>query len=58
MIIIAVFVVLVFLYSLLSSRLEHTILTAPIVFTATWMITNPLEFFGLPISLAGWVDEL
>jgi NhaP-type Na+/H+ or K+/H+ antiporter len=33
MIIIAVFVVLVFLYSLASSRLEHTIFTAPIVFT-------------------------
>ncbi len=38
MIIIAVFVVLVFLYSLVSRRLEHTILTAPIVFTAAGVL--------------------
>ena len=35
MILIAVFVSLVFLYSLVSQRLERTVLTAPIVFTAT-----------------------
>ena len=34
MIIIAVFVALVFLYSLVSRRLEHTVITAPIVFTS------------------------
>jgi NhaP-type Na+/H+ or K+/H+ antiporter len=35
---IAAFVVLVFLYSLVSRRLEHTVITAPIVFTATGML--------------------
>src|SRR5215470_14776257 len=35
---IAVFVVLVFLYSLVSRRLEHTVITAPIVFTAVGML--------------------
>jgi sodium/hydrogen antiporter len=35
---IATFVVLVFLYSLVSRRLEHTVITAPIVFTATGML--------------------
>jgi sodium/hydrogen antiporter len=34
MVILTAFVVLVFLYSLVSRRLEHTIITAPIVFTA------------------------
>jgi len=34
MIIIVVFVALVFLYSLVSRRLEHTVVTAPIVFTS------------------------
>ena len=38
MIIIAAFVVLVFLYSLVSSRLERTILTAPIVFTGAGVL--------------------
>ncbi|HAA04326.1 MAG TPA: sodium:proton exchanger [Syntrophobacteraceae bacterium] len=38
MIIIAVFVVLVFLYSLASHRLERTILTAPIVFTVAGIL--------------------
>jgi NhaP-type Na+/H+ or K+/H+ antiporter len=38
MILIAVFVSLVFLYSLVSQRLERTVLTAPIVFTATGML--------------------
>ena len=35
---IAAFVVLVFLYSLVSRRLEHTVITAPIVFTAAGML--------------------
>jgi len=38
MIIAAAFVLLVFLYSLTSRRLEHTIVTAPIVFTAAGML--------------------
>jgi NhaP-type Na+/H+ or K+/H+ antiporter len=38
MVIIAVFVVLVFFYSLVSRRLEHTVITAPIVFTSTGML--------------------
>jgi NhaP-type Na+/H+ or K+/H+ antiporter len=41
---IAAFVVLVFLYSLVSRRLEHTVITAPIVFTATGM----LFIFAIP----------
>jgi sodium/hydrogen antiporter len=45
MIIIAVFVVLVFLYSLASSRLEHTIFTAPIVFTVGGIVL----IFVLPV---------
>jgi NhaP-type Na+/H+ or K+/H+ antiporter len=35
---IAAFVVLVFLYSLVSRRLDHTVITAPIVFTAVGML--------------------
>jgi sodium/hydrogen antiporter len=38
MVTIAAFVVLVFLYSLVSRRLEHTVITAPIVFTAVGML--------------------
>lgn len=38
MIIIAVFVVLVFFYSLFSRRLEHTVFTAPIVFTSVGIV--------------------
>ena len=38
MTIIAVFVVLVFLYSLVSRRLEQTVITAPIVFTAAGIL--------------------
>lgn len=34
MIVVAVFIVLVFLYSLISRRLEQTVVTAPILFTA------------------------
>jgi NhaP-type Na+/H+ or K+/H+ antiporter len=43
--IIAAFVVLVFLYSLVSHRLERTVFTAPIVFTATGF----LLIFTLPV---------
>jgi sodium/hydrogen antiporter len=38
MVTIAIFVVVVFLYSLVSRRLEHTVLTAPIVFTSAGML--------------------
>ena len=38
MVILTAFVVLVFLYSLVSRRLEHTVITAPIVFTAVGML--------------------
>jgi NhaP-type Na+/H+ or K+/H+ antiporter len=38
MVIITAFVVLVFFYSLISKRLEHTVVTAPIVFTATGVL--------------------
>jgi NhaP-type Na+/H+ or K+/H+ antiporter len=38
MVIITAFVVLVFFYSLVSRRLEHTVITAPIVFTSTGML--------------------
>ncbi len=37
----AVFVSLLFLYSLVSRRLEQTIVTAPIVFTAAGMLMFP-----------------
>ncbi len=45
MVIIAVFLPLVFLYSLLSRKLEHTVVTAPIVFTvagAVLILTLPV----------------
>jgi NhaP-type Na+/H+ or K+/H+ antiporter len=38
MVVITAFVVLVFVYSLISKRLEHTILTTPIVFTAAGVL--------------------
>ncbi len=41
---IAVFIVLIFFYSLVSGRLERTILTAPILFTVAGM----LAFLLLP----------
>jgi NhaP-type Na+/H+ or K+/H+ antiporter len=43
MILVAIFVALVFLYSLVSGRLERTIVTAPIFFTAAGM----LAFLGV-----------
>jgi NhaP-type Na+/H+ or K+/H+ antiporter len=45
MVIAATFVLLVFLYSLASRRLEHTIITAPIVFTTAGF----LLIFTLPV---------
>src|SRR5215813_4921869 len=38
MVTIAIFVVVVFLYSLVSRRLEHTVITAPIVFASAGML--------------------
>ena len=38
MIVIVVFTILVFLYSLVSQRLERTVITAPIIFTATGIL--------------------
>ena len=38
MVIITAFIVLVFFYSLVSRRLEHTVITAPIVFTSTGVL--------------------
>ena len=46
MILIAVFVSLVFLYSLVSQRLERTAVTAPIVFTAAGTLIFPV--LGVP----------
>ena len=42
MVLIATFVLLVFLYSLVSRRLERTLLTAPILFTAAGVLTSLL----------------
>ena len=46
MTLLTVFIVLVFLYSLVSARVERTVITAPIVFTAVgivvWLITAEL----------------
>jgi NhaP-type Na+/H+ or K+/H+ antiporter len=52
MTLIAVFVSLVFLYSLVSRRLERTALTAPIVFTAAGML------IFLVLGLPEWEREL
>ena len=41
MIPLALFVLLVFVYSLVSRRLEQTIVTAPIVFTVAGMLMFP-----------------
>jgi len=39
MVLITVFIIVVFLYSLVSKRLEQTVLTAPILFTAAGVLT-------------------
>src|SRR5580765_7796409 len=46
MTIIAVFILLVFVYSLLSRRLERTVITAPIVFTTAGLLLG----FVVPIA--------
>ena len=64
MISLAIFVLLLFLYSLVSRRLERTVVTAPIVFTVAGMLMFPrlqgilkagddsTIFLGIPKS--GW----
>jgi sodium/hydrogen antiporter len=52
MLVLALFVCLIFLYSLVSRRLEHSVVTAPIVFTAAGMLIFPV--LGLP----EWEREL
>jgi len=48
MIILAIFAALIFLYSLLSHRLERTILTGPMIFT----IAGILLYFAIPDQMA------
>jgi len=51
MVLLAIFASLFFVFSLISGRLERTILTAPIVFTATGML---MFFVHAPIVKAGF----
>src|SRR5208283_1917763 len=52
MTLLAIFIALIFLYSLVSARLERTVLTAPIVFTAAGMVV--FQFLpSLPSREAG-----
>jgi NhaP-type Na+/H+ or K+/H+ antiporter len=55
MILIAIFVALVFLYSLVSGRLERTLVTAPIIFTAAGMLVflGVMELPGRQANI-GW----
>ena len=52
MIALAIFVFILFLYSLLSERIERTVLTAPLVFTLAGMLMFPFkpEFIGLGVN--------
>ena len=53
--IIGIFISLVFLYSLISGRLERTVLTAPILFTAAGMLTSlvPGALYHLALDRQG-----
>ena len=57
----AVFVSLFFLYSLVSRRLEQTIVTAPIMFTTAGMLMLPafpaILRFGVNTSVLSWLAE-
>ena len=57
----AVFVSLFFLYSLVSRRLEQTIVTAPIMFTIAGMLMLPalpaILRFGVNTSVLSWLAE-
>jgi len=52
MIALAIFVFILFLYSLLSERIERTVLTAPLVFTVAGMLMFPFkpEFMRLGVN--------
>ena len=56
-ILIGIFVSLVFLYSLISGRLERTVITAPILFTAAGMLTSlvPAAFYYLGLDRQGFL---
>jgi sodium/hydrogen antiporter len=56
-IVIGIFVSLVFLYSLVSGRLERTVLTAPILFTAAGMLTSlvPAALHHLGLDRRGFL---
>jgi NhaP-type Na+/H+ or K+/H+ antiporter len=58
----AVFVSLLFLFSLVSRRLEQTIITAPIVFTVAGMLMFPalpaILKFGVNASVLSWLAEI
>jgi sodium/hydrogen antiporter len=58
----AVFVSLFFLYSLVSRRLEQTIVTAPIVFTLAGMLMFPalpaILKFGVNAGVLTWLAEI
>ena len=51
MILIVVFIVLLLLYSLVSRRLEQTVVTAPIIFTAAGILAgrSPRPASGRPV---------
>src|SRR4051812_5211216 len=49
--IVAVFILLVFVYSLLSRRLERTVITAPIVFTTAGLLLGLFSSFAVEFEL-------
>jgi NhaP-type Na+/H+ or K+/H+ antiporter len=62
MISLAIFVSLLFLYSLVSRRLEQTLVTAPIVFTVAGMLMFPalpaILKFGVNATVLSWLAEI
>src|SRR5271165_3237993 len=62
MISLAILVSLFFFYSLVSRRLEQTIITAPIVFTVAGMLMFPalplIQGFGVNASVLSWLAEI
>jgi sodium/hydrogen antiporter len=58
----AIFVSLFFLYSLISRRLEQTVVTAPIVFTVAGMLMFPalpaILKFGVNAGVLSWLAEI
>jgi sodium/hydrogen antiporter len=62
MISLAIFVSLFFLYSLISQRVEQTILTAPIVFTVAGMLMFPASpailGIGVNAGILSWLAEI